>query len=91
MDAVVTLATVPAVVALVNVYKQFGVTGKWATLSALITGIAVTAGAMYAPDAAWQVLSEGAVLGLGAAGLYDVTKPTPPPETATRVYPSTDK
>lgn len=79
MDPIVTLATIPAVVALVNLAKQFGVTGKWATLLAVALGLGLTAASVYAPAEVWAWVSDGMILGLGAAGLYDVTKRPEPP------------
>ncbi|MDD7687532.1 MAG: hypothetical protein PT944_06435 [Actinomycetaceae bacterium] len=83
---VITLATIPAVLALVNLAKKFGVRGKWATLAAVLIGISVQfldAAATYA----WQsygldwhylarILSQGLILGLSAAGLYDLAPTT---------------
>ncbi|MDD7465978.1 MAG: hypothetical protein PUK59_07100 [Actinomycetaceae bacterium] len=79
----ITIATVPAVLALTNLAKKFGVTGKWATLAAVVIAIGVQfldAAATYAWDAYglnWHYLaritSQGIILGLSAAGLYDIT------------------
>ena len=85
-DAIITLATVPAILATVNLAKQFGVKGRWAALVAVALGVLfqeldyIT---LYMAD--WgqidprQLLmqaGEGFLLGLGAAGLYDLT-PSP--------------
>lgn len=80
---IVTLATVPAVLAMVNLGKQFGITGKWATLAAVLLGITfqcIDYISTYAPalenlQAGYLIreASHGLLLGLAAAGLYDLT------------------
>ena len=83
MDSITTLATVPAVVALVTVLKQFGVTGRWATLAAVLLGVAVTAGSTYLDPGVWATVTDGLILGLGAAGVYDVAKTIQPENVVT--------
>ena len=74
MDAVTTVATVPAIVAIVNLLKGLGLDGKLSALVAVILGvvlsIAVVAGA---GNPIFEAASGGLILGLGAAGLYDLT------------------
>lgn len=79
IDTVAGLATIPAILAVVNLAKQFGVTGKWSALLAVVLGLIfkvldysfVNWG--YWDAAGWYgSLVVGAVLGLSAAGLYDV-------------------
>lgn len=72
MDAVVAIATAPAVLALVNLLKGLGLSGRWSALVAVLLGVAITAGGVYLPADVWQTVAEGLVLGLAAAGLYDV-------------------
>jgi len=38
MDTLTTILSVPAVVAIVELLKSFGVAGKWALLAALVVG-----------------------------------------------------
>ena len=76
METITTLATVPAVLALVNLAKQFGLRGKWATLTAVLLGILLACAQTYLPAGILTTLTTGLTLGLGAAGLYDLT-PTP--------------
>ena len=78
MDTVTTLATIPAVLALTNVFKAFGIEGKWATLTAIILGVGVVAGGTYVDPGVWQTVTEGLILGLGAAGVYDVASTSAP-------------
>ena len=72
MDAVVATATAPAVLALVNLLKGLGLSGRWSALVAVLLGVAITAGGAYLPADVWQTVAEGLVLGLAAAGLDDV-------------------
>lgn len=82
--AIVTLATIPAILGLVNLAKQFGIVGRWSALLAVLLGITiavaeyltgadvlVTAGGIYG------AVATGAILGLSAAGLYDATVKPP--------------
>lgn len=80
VDALVTIATIPAILALVNLAKTFGVEGRKATLLAVVLGVLLVLGQTYLDAQLWSTLSEGLILGLGAAGLYDVTRSAPPPQ-----------
>lgn len=73
---IITLATVPAIVALTNLIKGLGVHGKWSALIAVLLGVGLTAGGQYVEAELWNTISEGLILGLGAAGLYDVATPS---------------
>ena len=73
---VLTLVSVPAILALVNLAKGLGLSGKWAALVAVVlgAGLAVAQGQLGA--VAWfQDLIQGVLLGLSAAGLYDIAAP----------------
>ncbi|MDD7505545.1 MAG: hypothetical protein PUK40_06360 [Actinomycetaceae bacterium] len=76
MEAVTTLATIPAVVALVNLVKQFGITGRWASLTAVTLGVVLACAQTYLPSGILATITTGLTLGLGAAGLYDLTPAT---------------
>jgi len=77
--AVLTVLSVPGVIAIVNLIKSRIELGKWAALLAFALGIGLNVGASFA-GAAYQganvfgVVCVGALVGLGAAGVYDVTK-----------------
>ena len=73
METITTLATVPAVVALVNLAKTFGVKGRWAALLAVTLGLILACAQTYLPHGILATLTTGLTLGLGAAGLYDLT------------------
>ena len=71
----IEIATVPAVLALVNLLKKAGLPDAAAPVVSLVAGVLAVFAAQHA-DAAWvKALSEGLILGLAAAGVYDVTKP----------------
>ncbi|MDD7465479.1 MAG: hypothetical protein PUK59_04510 [Actinomycetaceae bacterium] len=89
-DAVMTLATVPAVLAAVNLLKNFGVKGRWALLAAVLIGILFQEWdylqyAIFQPtfDPRQLVIfaGKGLLLGLGAAGLYDLAPARDTPTT----------
>lgn len=81
MEVVTTLATIPAVLALVQLAKQWGVTGRAAMLLAVILGVVIQVGeyAVYAANTytaiGWyEAFATGLILGLSASGLYDVAR-----------------
>jgi purine-nucleoside phosphorylase len=85
MDVVVTLASVPAILALVNLAKSLGLAGKFSALVALVLGIAFsltdylfTAAQQTSPGMYLAVMG-GAILGLSASGIYDVAAKVSPP------------
>lgn len=72
--AVALVASPVAIIALVNLAKQFGVTGKWSTLLAVVLGLAI--GGYFGIHAGFDIataLSGGFILGMTASGLWDVT------------------
>jgi len=74
MDTVITIATVPAILALVNVAKSFGLPVRWAALLAIVLGVSIVMGEGFMPDDLWAFMSKGLILGLSAAGVYDAAK-----------------
>lgn len=84
MDGVSTLATIPAILALTNLLKSFGVEGRWSMLVAVILGLSIVSAETLLPSDISQMLARGILLGLGAAGLYDVVpgSASPLPERA---------
>ena len=80
-----SIVSVPAIVAIVNLLKGLGLTGKWSALAAVLIAVGLVAGQAYAPSELFQTISNGLTLGLGAAGLYDMTAgagSSPKPERA---------
>ena len=73
----IEIATVPAVLALVNLLKKAGLPDAAAPVVSLLVGVLAVLAGQHA-DVAWvKALSEGVILGLAAAGVYDITKPAP--------------
>lgn len=74
-DAIVTLATLPAILALVELAKRTGLPTKAAPWLAIALGITLaTTDNLLAAWPAYQAASSGLLLGLGAAGVYDAAK-----------------
>ena len=75
MDAITTLATVPAVIALVNLLKYtFNINGRYSAIIAVIIGVGLNIANYALGDAGWyQAAAQGLILALGASGLYDIT------------------
>ncbi|WRS29596.1 hypothetical protein U6G28_08720 [Actinomycetaceae bacterium MB13-C1-2] len=75
IEIVTTVATVPAILALVELAKTLGVKGKWATLLAVVLGVFLNWSTWYFGSTEWYpVVATGLILGLSAAGLYDTAK-----------------
>ena len=73
----IEIATVPAVLAVINLFKKVGLPAAAAPVLALVLGVLFTFAARHA-DIEWvKAVSEGLILGLGAAGVYDIAKPSP--------------
>lgn len=86
MDAITTLATVPAVLAIVNLLKDtFNINGKYSALLAVIIGVGLNIANYALGDAGWyQAAAQGLILALGASGLYDMsTAPNSAPSDET--------
>lgn len=79
LDTVTLIATVPAILALVNLAKRFGIKDQWATLLAVVLGVLLNVADYAWHDTGWyDAATTGLILGLGAAGLYDVTNKDAP-------------
>lgn len=79
MDTLTTILSVPAVVAIVEILKRFGVAGKWALAAALLVAVALNVADYYlAASGLYAAVTAGLLLGLSAAGLYDVAKTAAP-------------
>ena len=75
MDTALTLASVPAILALVQLAKSLGLSGKWSTLVAVLLGVVLNVATYALGDFGWyQAGASGLILGLSAAGLYDAAR-----------------
>lgn len=83
VDPIVALATLPAIVALVNLAKRLGLDGKAALVLAVVLGVGLSvADYSFAGQGWYAAATSGLILGLGASGLYDLA-PTSTFTTAT--------
>lgn len=72
MTEITTLATPLAILALVELAKSLGVGGKAATALAVGLGVILAvADHLLAGSAIYGAVTQGLILGLGAAGLWD--------------------
>jgi hypothetical protein len=77
MELITTLATIPAVIALVTMAKDLGLPARFSPLVAVGLGVALVlfdgfaTATLYDTQTVFQLIGTGIVLGLGAAGLYD--------------------
>lgn len=79
MELITTLATVPAVVALVTLIKNTtNLRSTYLPLVAVVLGVALALYDFFAlpgsTGTAWQAAGTGLILGLTASGLYDTAK-----------------
>jgi len=81
MDTVTTILSVPAVLAIVEFLKSFGVTGKWALLAAVVVAVVLNvADYLWSASGLYGAIVSGLLLGLAAAGLYDAARTASPRE-----------
>ncbi|AVJ51016.1 holin [Microbacterium phage Pajaza] len=74
MEAITTIATVPAVIALVTLVKDLGLPSRLSPLAALVLGVALSLFAALAIGEVvnwYEPVAKGIILGLSASGLYD--------------------
>ena len=80
MDAVNVILSAPAVLAIVELLKSFGVVGKWAMLAAVVVAVGLFEAAHFLGGAgAFQAAMQGLLVGLAAAGVYDAAKTSAKP------------
>lgn len=80
MEVLTVIASVPAIVAIVNLGKRLGLKGEAPIVAAVVLGVAINVANYYLGAVpVYQEAVAGLVLGLAAAGLYDVTRPEAPP------------
>lgn len=74
METALTIATIPMILALTNLVKSFGVTGRWSMATAVALGVIMcVTEALAGGTGIYAAVSKGLILGLSAAGLYDAT------------------
>lgn len=79
METPTMILSVPAVVAIVELGKSLGLSGRWALLAAVVVAVALSvADHLWAASGLYGALVEGLLLGLAAAGLYDTAKTAAP-------------
>lgn len=77
MNTVTLLATIPAILALVNLAKKLHLKSDLALVLAVVLGVALNVADYYlSGNGAYQAAAQGLILGLSAAGLYDVSRGT---------------
>lgn len=88
MDWITTIVSIPAILAAVNIMKNYGLPSNWAPVISVVVGAIMAVVASYIQmqtfDNLPAALMIGIVTGLSASGMYDVTKtelPAEPPET----------
>lgn len=80
---VTSLATAPAVLALVNLAKQTGLPSKAAAPLAVVLGVLLAvADHCLAGTGVYDAAASGLILGLAAAGLYDAARIVAPSDPA---------
>ena len=79
MEEVNLILSVPAILAIVQLIKGIGVHGKWSALVAVVLAVALNVGDYYlGAYGAWSAVTQGLLIGLAAAGLYDTAKTAAP-------------
>lgn len=80
MELITTLATVPAVIALVTLAKDLGLPSRLSPLLAVLLGVALSLfdgfalGMEFNTQSVLSSIGIGVILGLSASGLYDGAK-----------------
>ena len=83
IDPLTAIASVPAIVAVVNLGKDLGLPSKASMVLAVVLGVLFAVGDHYlGGDAGYQAATSGLLLGLAAAGVYDLAKTGPAPRRA---------
>ena len=71
----ITLATAPAVLALVTLAKDLGLPARLAAPAAVVLGVVLAVGDhALGSSGLYAAVADGLLLGLGAAGLYDAAR-----------------
>lgn len=74
-STLLVLVSVPGVLAIVNLLKKIGVSGPWCAALAVIIGVVLSVAHQTLINyQVWQAVENGLIIGLGAAGVWDVTR-----------------
>lgn len=73
-NLIITLSSPVAIVAIVNWLKALGIHGRWATLAAVVVALLVGTAEMYLDSEVYTQYSTFLLMGLAAAGFYDLSK-----------------
>ncbi|AVJ51223.1 holin [Microbacterium phage PuppyEggo] len=78
MDIAITLASIPAIIAIVTLAKDLGLRSTFAPILAIVVGVAFALFDLFSigdsvigTQTILQAIAAGVLLGLSAAGLYD--------------------
>jgi L-lactate permease len=75
MEAITLIASVPAILALVNLAKKLGLDANLALVFSVVLGVAINvANYHFAANGTYQAAIQGLIIGLSAAGVYDASK-----------------
>ena len=74
MDYITTLIAAPAILAIVNLAKRYGLTEKWAPLAAIVAGgiLGTVASFLQTNTINPEHVIFGFITGFAASGLYDI-------------------
>lgn len=82
-DTLTVIVSVPAILAIVNFAKSVGISGRFSIALAVGLGVVLNVANYYlGANGGYQAAVQGLILGLSAAGLYDVTKTVKPAPVA---------
>ena len=91
MDTITTIASPLAIIALVNVAKRLGLPAALSpVLALLLAGVIVSAEVWLSPDG-YGALSRAILLGLAAAGVWDITPGSVQPQSPKRAVDNQDE
>lgn len=84
MDMVDTVASIPAIIGLINLMKKLGLSARVAPAVAVLLGVGLMVATEYYAGTPWfDSGSTGLLMGLAAMGLFDMTH-TPKPRSMGR-------
>ena len=73
-NLIITLSSPVAIVAIVNWLKALGIHDRWATLAAVVVALLIGTAEMYLDSEVYTQYSTFLLMGLAAAGFYDLSK-----------------